>query len=302
MNESLAILGQRRSVAAHRLAEPGPNADEVNALLTIAARVPTTAASFPGGSSSSRARHAIASARRSRRHSRPTTRPPTRQAGARARPARAGAPRRRSSPGARPHVKIGLGAASVRRRRLHEPPQRCRLDGVLARPGSPNGMLTTGVSSTLSALSPTRGSPGSCMSDPARKADGSSASRPARHRDEAVDQCSTAPSRTTMVFRTILSGARRAPADRLDHRHELEGRGEPLAVFLLQRRVGSPAYGGVLVGQAEDAVRSSRRRASSCATSRPSTCVRPSTRRRRPCRGARTRMAYAGLAAAPRVS
>ena len=39
MNESLAILGQRRSVAAHRLAEPGPNADEVNALLTIAARV-----------------------------------------------------------------------------------------------------------------------------------------------------------------------------------------------------------------------------------------------------------------------
>ena len=41
-----------------------------------------------------------------------------------------------------------------------------------------------------------------------------------------------------MVFRTILSGARRAPADRLDHRHELEGRGEPLAVFLLQRRVG----------------------------------------------------------------
>jgi nitroreductase len=40
MNESLAILGQRRSVAAHRLAEPGPNADEVNALLTVAARVP----------------------------------------------------------------------------------------------------------------------------------------------------------------------------------------------------------------------------------------------------------------------
>lgn len=40
MNEPLARLQQRRSVAAHRLGAPGPGPDEVDALLTIASRVP----------------------------------------------------------------------------------------------------------------------------------------------------------------------------------------------------------------------------------------------------------------------
>ncbi|MGO4573936.1 nitroreductase family protein [Microvirga sp. 2TAF3] len=40
MNESLARLQQRRSVPARWLAEPGPSRDEVDTLLTVAARVP----------------------------------------------------------------------------------------------------------------------------------------------------------------------------------------------------------------------------------------------------------------------
>jgi nitroreductase len=40
MNELLSGLQRRRSVAAHRLGEPGPNPGEVEALLTIATRVP----------------------------------------------------------------------------------------------------------------------------------------------------------------------------------------------------------------------------------------------------------------------
>ena len=40
MNEVLDLLRTRRSVAPHLLAEPGPTADELNALLTIAVRVP----------------------------------------------------------------------------------------------------------------------------------------------------------------------------------------------------------------------------------------------------------------------
>jgi nitroreductase len=40
MNDSLALLQHRRSVAAHRLTEPGPSADELQTLLTVAARVP----------------------------------------------------------------------------------------------------------------------------------------------------------------------------------------------------------------------------------------------------------------------
>jgi len=40
MNESLARLQHRRSVPARWLAEPGPSRDEIDTLLTIAARVP----------------------------------------------------------------------------------------------------------------------------------------------------------------------------------------------------------------------------------------------------------------------
>jgi nitroreductase len=40
MNETLALLQRRRSVAAHRLAEPGPGPEALETLLTIAARVP----------------------------------------------------------------------------------------------------------------------------------------------------------------------------------------------------------------------------------------------------------------------
>lgn len=40
MNESLRLLQQRRSVAAHRLGEPGPSAEELETLLTVASRVP----------------------------------------------------------------------------------------------------------------------------------------------------------------------------------------------------------------------------------------------------------------------
>jgi nitroreductase len=40
MNEVLDLLRTRRSVAPHLLTEPGPTADELDALLTIAVRVP----------------------------------------------------------------------------------------------------------------------------------------------------------------------------------------------------------------------------------------------------------------------
>ena len=40
MNETLDLLQRRRSVAPHLLTEPGPAPDEVETLLTIAARVP----------------------------------------------------------------------------------------------------------------------------------------------------------------------------------------------------------------------------------------------------------------------
>jgi nitroreductase len=40
MNETLSLLSTRRSVPAVSLAEPGPNAEELDLLLTIAARVP----------------------------------------------------------------------------------------------------------------------------------------------------------------------------------------------------------------------------------------------------------------------
>lgn len=40
MNTALARLGTRRSVAPHRLGPPGPSEAEIEALLTVAARVP----------------------------------------------------------------------------------------------------------------------------------------------------------------------------------------------------------------------------------------------------------------------
>src|SRR6187431_2801789 len=40
MNETLQLLRTRRSVAPHLLGEPGPGTQEIDALLTIAARVP----------------------------------------------------------------------------------------------------------------------------------------------------------------------------------------------------------------------------------------------------------------------
>jgi nitroreductase len=40
MNESVTLLQQRRSVAAHLLGDPGPDAAQIDALLTIASRVP----------------------------------------------------------------------------------------------------------------------------------------------------------------------------------------------------------------------------------------------------------------------
>jgi nitroreductase len=40
MNETVKLMQRRRSVAAHLLGAPGPNAAEVETLLTIAARVP----------------------------------------------------------------------------------------------------------------------------------------------------------------------------------------------------------------------------------------------------------------------
>jgi nitroreductase len=40
MNETLALLKSRRSVAPHLLVEPGPTPEEIETLLTIAARVP----------------------------------------------------------------------------------------------------------------------------------------------------------------------------------------------------------------------------------------------------------------------
>ncbi|HST93696.1 MAG TPA: nitroreductase, partial [Microvirga sp.] len=40
MNDTVALLQQRRSVAPHLLAEPGPGPGEIETLLTIASRVP----------------------------------------------------------------------------------------------------------------------------------------------------------------------------------------------------------------------------------------------------------------------
>ena len=40
MNETIALLRKRRSVAPHLLMEPGPTAEEIETLLTIASRVP----------------------------------------------------------------------------------------------------------------------------------------------------------------------------------------------------------------------------------------------------------------------
>jgi nitroreductase len=40
MNESVTLLQHRRSVAAHLLGDPGPDASQIDALLTIASRVP----------------------------------------------------------------------------------------------------------------------------------------------------------------------------------------------------------------------------------------------------------------------
>ena len=40
MNETLALLQSRRSVAPHLLTEPGPTPEEIETLLTIATRVP----------------------------------------------------------------------------------------------------------------------------------------------------------------------------------------------------------------------------------------------------------------------
>ncbi|MFJ5488962.1 nitroreductase [Hansschlegelia beijingensis] len=40
MNETLDLLGSRRSVPANALAEPGPSTDELDRMLTLAARVP----------------------------------------------------------------------------------------------------------------------------------------------------------------------------------------------------------------------------------------------------------------------
>jgi nitroreductase len=40
MNECVTLLQQRRSVAAHLLGDPGPNSTEIDALLTMACRVP----------------------------------------------------------------------------------------------------------------------------------------------------------------------------------------------------------------------------------------------------------------------
>jgi nitroreductase len=40
MNDTLTLLQRRRSVAPHKLAGPGPSAEELDTLLTIASRVP----------------------------------------------------------------------------------------------------------------------------------------------------------------------------------------------------------------------------------------------------------------------
>jgi nitroreductase len=40
MNDSLALLQTRRSLAAHRLGEPGPTEEQLRTLLTVASRVP----------------------------------------------------------------------------------------------------------------------------------------------------------------------------------------------------------------------------------------------------------------------
>src|SRR5215203_2873221 len=47
MNDSISLLQQRRSVAASRLAEPGPGAEDLERLLTIASRVPDHGRLFP---------------------------------------------------------------------------------------------------------------------------------------------------------------------------------------------------------------------------------------------------------------
>jgi nitroreductase len=47
MNETIDLLKTRRSVAPHKLGEPGPTRDELETLLTIAARVPDHGRLFP---------------------------------------------------------------------------------------------------------------------------------------------------------------------------------------------------------------------------------------------------------------
>jgi nitroreductase len=47
MNETIDLMKRRRSVAPHLLDEPGPTAEEIETLLTIAARVPDHGRLFP---------------------------------------------------------------------------------------------------------------------------------------------------------------------------------------------------------------------------------------------------------------
>jgi nitroreductase len=51
MNETIDLLKTRRSVAPHKLGGPEPTPEEIETLLTIAARVPDHGRLFPGASS-----------------------------------------------------------------------------------------------------------------------------------------------------------------------------------------------------------------------------------------------------------
>jgi hypothetical protein len=55
MNETIALLQRRRSLAPSNMTGPGPSAAEIETLLTIASRVPITASLRRGDSSCSRA-------------------------------------------------------------------------------------------------------------------------------------------------------------------------------------------------------------------------------------------------------
>jgi nitroreductase len=47
MNETIALLTRRRSVAPHLLGEPGPTSEEIETLLTVAARIPDHGRLYP---------------------------------------------------------------------------------------------------------------------------------------------------------------------------------------------------------------------------------------------------------------